>query len=159
MHIYRLESFPIFLATIAGSALLYLRKFIHLLILSMVLNSCHSKINNSIVDKTEVKNKIDYSDTFYGLRNKKEKDSYYFHAWTNVFDEKIDHSRHLALSSVSDMIKMDYRETAIIAKVKNLKLFHIKKMMMKRQSNILQRLLNAIREYVPRKYTIVLVMK
>ena len=98
-----------------------MRTFIHLFILSIVLSSCHSKSSNSMVDKSKVKNKIDYSDTFYGLRNKKERDSYYFHRWTNIFDEKIDYSRHLSLSSILDMIKTDYNETAIIAKVKNLK--------------------------------------
>ena len=98
-----------------------MRTFIHLFILSIALSSCHGKFSNSIIDKSEVKNKGDYTDTFYGPTNNKERDSYYFHTWTNIFDEKIDHSKHLSLTSVLDMIKTDYNETSIIAKVKNLK--------------------------------------
>ena len=98
-----------------------MKEVIFLFVLSMTLSSCHGKINNSITDKKEFAKEIDYSDIFYGLTHKKERDSHYFHIWTNVINKKSDQSKHLPLNSILGMIKTDYNETDMIAKIKNLK--------------------------------------
>lgn len=91
--------------------------FTFLFIVSIALNSCYSK-SSSI---TTIKNKIDFSDIFYGIKNKKTRDSYYFDTWTHIIDKKIGYSAPISLHTALDIIKSDYNKTVIIAKVKNLK--------------------------------------
>lgn len=95
-----------------------MREIVYLLVLSAALSSCYGKTNPDTTDKRGVAKTIDYTDTFYRSAQKKEKDSHYFYTWTPV-DKKNNRSSQPPLNTILNMIKAEYNETDIIAKIQN----------------------------------------
>ena len=95
-----------------------MREIAYLLVLSAVLSSCYGKTTPDTTDKRRATKTIDYTDTFYRSAQKKEQDSHYFYTWTHV-DKKNNRSSQPPLNTILNMIRADYNETDIIAKIQN----------------------------------------